>query len=42
MTEPNAELGRKNLRWGVALFAFALVLFAGSIAIAEVYTRLAG
>ena len=42
MTEPNAELARKNLRWGAALFALALILFAGSIAVAEIYTRLSG
>ena len=40
MTEPNAELGRKNLRWGVVLFVFALLLFAGSIVIAELYGAL--
>ena len=41
MTEPNAELTRKNLRWGLALFVFALLLFAGSIVVAELYTTLA-
>jgi hypothetical protein len=41
VTQPNAELGRKNLRWGLALFVFALILFAGSIAVAEIYTTLA-
>jgi hypothetical protein len=35
--EPNAELARKNLRWGLALFVLALLLFAGSIAVAEIY-----
>jgi hypothetical protein len=40
VTEPNAELRRKNLRWGLALFVFALLLFAGSIAVAELYGAL--
>jgi hypothetical protein len=40
VTEPNAELARKNLRWGAALFALALILFAGSIAVAEIYIAL--
>jgi hypothetical protein len=34
------ELARKNLRLGLALFAVALVLFAGSIAVAEIYNAL--
>jgi hypothetical protein len=38
--EPSADLARKNLRWGIALFVFALLLFAGSIAVAEIYNRL--
>ena len=42
VTEPNAELARKNLRWGVGLFVLALILFAGSIAVAEIYNRLSG
>jgi hypothetical protein len=40
VTEPNAELARKNLRWGIGLFVLALLLFAGSIAVAEIYNRL--
>ena len=35
------EVGRKNVRWGIALLALALVLFAGSIALAEIYSALA-
>jgi hypothetical protein len=31
------ELARKNLRLGLALFVFALILFGGSIAVAVVY-----
>jgi hypothetical protein len=31
------ELARKNLRLGLALFALTLILFFGSIAIAEIY-----
>jgi hypothetical protein len=31
------ELSRKNLRLGALLFAIALVLFAGTIVIAEIY-----
>jgi hypothetical protein len=34
------ELARKNVRLGLALFAFALVLFAGSIVVALVYRAL--
>jgi hypothetical protein len=34
------ELARKNLRLGLALLAVALVLFAGSIAVAEIYNAL--
>jgi hypothetical protein len=33
-------LARKNLRLGLALLAVALVLFAGSIAVAEIYNAL--
>jgi hypothetical protein len=33
--EPN--LGRRNVRLGLALLGIALVLFAGSILIAELY-----
>ena len=35
------ELARKNVRVGLALLAIALVLFAGSIAVAEIYNALA-
>jgi hypothetical protein len=38
--EPGAELARKNLLWGLALFVLALLLFAGSIAVAEIYNAL--
>ena len=38
--EPSAELARKNLLWGLALFVLALLLFAGSIAVAEIYNAL--
>ena len=31
------ETARKNVRQGLLLFALALVLFAGSILIAEIY-----
>ncbi len=34
------ELARKNIRLGLALLAIALILFAGSIAVAEIYNRL--
>jgi hypothetical protein len=34
------ELARKNLRLGLALFALALVLFAGSIVVALIYRAL--
>jgi hypothetical protein len=40
VTEPSSELARKNLRWGLALFVLALILFAGSIAVAEIYNVL--
>ena len=33
----DAELARKNIRLGLALFALALVLFAGAIVVAEIY-----
>ena len=33
----DGELARKNLRLGLALFVLALVLFAGAIAVAEIY-----
>jgi hypothetical protein len=34
------ELGRRNIRLGLALFALALVLFAGSIVVAIIYRAL--
>ena len=34
------ELARKNLRLALALFALVLILFAGSIAVAEIYIAL--
>jgi len=34
------ELARKNLRWGLGLFVLAILLFAGSIAVAELYNVL--
>ena len=34
------ELAKKNVRLGLALFAIALLLFGGSIAIAEIYVLL--
>jgi hypothetical protein len=34
------ELGRRNTRLGLALFALALVLFAGSIVVAIIYRAL--
>jgi hypothetical protein len=37
----NPELARRNLRLGLVLLAIAIVLFAGSIIVAEVYNRLA-
>jgi hypothetical protein len=36
------DIARKNVRWGLALFAFALLLFAGSVAVAELYNAFAG
>jgi hypothetical protein len=34
------ELARKNIRLGIALLVIALVLFAGSIVVAEIYNAL--
>jgi hypothetical protein len=34
------ELARKNVRLGLALLALVLVLFAGSVLVAELYNRL--
>jgi hypothetical protein len=36
----NRELERKNLRWGLALFALFLVLLAGTVAVAFIYLAL--
>jgi hypothetical protein len=36
----NPELARKNLRLGLILLAVVLVLFAGSIVVAELYNAL--
>jgi hypothetical protein len=36
------ETARKNVRLGLLLFAVALVLFAGSILIAEIYNVASG
>lgn len=35
--EPDAELARKNLMWGFALFGIALVLAGGTVVIALIY-----
>ena len=34
------ELARRNVRLGLALLAIALVLFAGSVVVAEIYNAL--
>lgn len=36
------DLSRKNIRLGIVLFVVALAIFAGSIAVAEIYNALAG
>jgi hypothetical protein len=36
------ETARKNVRLGLVLFAVALILFAGSILIAEIYNVASG
>ncbi len=38
--EPEAELRRKNIIWGVALFVFVLLLFGASFLVAIVYLAL--
>jgi len=38
--EPTPELARKNIAFGLALFALALLLFGGSIAVAFIYLAL--
>ena len=35
--EPDAALARKNNRWGWALFALFLLLFAGTFVVALLY-----
>jgi hypothetical protein len=35
--EPDAELARKNLMWGLALFGIALAIAGGTIVIALIY-----
>ena len=37
----NPELARKNIRWGIALFALFLLIFAGTVAVAFVYLAFA-
>ncbi len=37
----DTELNRKNMRLGLLLFGLALILLAGSVAIAVVYDALA-
>jgi hypothetical protein len=39
-TEMDPELSRKNMRLGLLLLAIALVLLAGSVAIAVIYDAL--
>jgi hypothetical protein len=34
------DLARKNVRLGLALLALTLILFAGSIVVAEIYNAL--
>jgi hypothetical protein len=34
------ELARKNLRLGLLLFVLVLILFAGSVVVAEIYNAL--
>jgi hypothetical protein len=38
MLEPGLE--RKNLAWGLALFALFLLLFGGTVAVAFIYLAL--
>ena len=42
MEEPlsDAELARKNMRWGWALFGLFWVLFAGTVAVSFIYLSL--
>jgi hypothetical protein len=39
--EPDAELSRKNLAWGFALFLIALVIAGGTVVVALVYESIA-
>jgi hypothetical protein len=39
--EPDAELSRKNLAWGFALFLVALVIAGGTVVVALVYESIA-
>ena len=36
-TDPDLELARKNVRFGLALFGIFVLLFAGTILVAFVY-----
>ena len=36
----DAELERKNLRWGLALFGLFLLLFGATVAVAFIYLAL--
>ena len=36
-SEVTAELSRKNMRWGWALFGLFLLLFGGTVGVALVY-----
>ena len=38
--EPTPELARKNVVFGLALFAIALILFGGTVAVAFIYLAL--
>jgi hypothetical protein len=39
--EPDVELSRKNLMWGLALFGIALVLAGGTVVVALIYNAVA-
>jgi hypothetical protein len=39
-TDPDLELARKNVRWGLALLGLIILLFAGTILVAFVYLAL--
>jgi hypothetical protein len=38
--DPDAALARKNLIWGIALFAFVVILFGATILVAFIYLAL--